>query len=53
MPYYRDRYHLEADAFPETMARFNSLISLPLWPGMNEEQIARVIDAVKTGIAEL
>jgi dTDP-4-amino-4,6-dideoxygalactose transaminase len=46
MPYYRSRYKLEAEDFPESMAAFRRLLSLPLWPGMEEAQVDRVITAV-------
>jgi dTDP-4-amino-4,6-dideoxygalactose transaminase len=47
MPYYRSRYKLEAEDFPASMAAFRRLISLPLWPGMTEAQVDRVIAAVE------
>jgi dTDP-4-amino-4,6-dideoxygalactose transaminase len=55
MPYYRDRYNLGAEDFPETYKRYRETVSLPLWPGMTAEQTERVIAAVlenagKTGI---
>ncbi|MDR2768493.1 MAG: DegT/DnrJ/EryC1/StrS aminotransferase family protein [Treponema sp.] len=53
MPYYKERYHLEAASLPLTMECFNSLVSLPIWPGMSEEQTGRVIEAVKTGMGNL
>jgi len=48
MPYYRERYSLQAMDFPETLDSFKRSISLPLWPGMTESQINRVITVVKT-----
>ncbi|MDR3130730.1 MAG: DegT/DnrJ/EryC1/StrS family aminotransferase [Treponema sp.] len=47
MPYYKKRYTLEAEDFPESMRNFEQLVSLPIWPGMTEAQIWRVIEAVK------
>jgi dTDP-4-amino-4,6-dideoxygalactose transaminase len=46
MPYYKNRYQLADDDFPETMKSCSQEISLPLWPGMSAEQINRVIEAV-------
>ncbi|MDR0539703.1 MAG: DegT/DnrJ/EryC1/StrS family aminotransferase [Spirochaetaceae bacterium] len=46
MPYYRRRYNLSADFFPAAMDAFSREISLPLWPGMTDEDAARVIAAV-------
>ena len=47
MPYYKNRYSLEDDDFPETLSFFERIISLPLWPGMTDIQIKRVIGVVK------
>jgi dTDP-4-amino-4,6-dideoxygalactose transaminase len=48
MPYYKKRYALEAEDFPESVKSFKGVISLPIWPGMEEIQVERVIAAVKT-----
>jgi dTDP-4-amino-4,6-dideoxygalactose transaminase len=47
MPYYRKRQDLVPGDFPETLKRFQRVISLPIWPGMETAQIERVIAAVK------
>jgi dTDP-4-amino-4,6-dideoxygalactose transaminase len=46
MPYYKKRYALEAEDFPESLRSFEQVISLPLWPGMTSSQVNRVIKAV-------
>jgi dTDP-4-amino-4,6-dideoxygalactose transaminase len=46
MPYYRKRYGLEYGDFPRAEDTYSRVISLPLWPGMTDGQIERVIDAV-------
>jgi dTDP-4-amino-4,6-dideoxygalactose transaminase len=48
MPYYKNRYSLEDNDFPETLKTFNRTISLPIWPGMTESQIDRVHATVKS-----
>jgi dTDP-4-amino-4,6-dideoxygalactose transaminase len=48
MPYYKNRYSLEDGDFPETVKTYERTISLPIWPGMTEAQINRVIAVVKT-----
>ncbi|MDR3115390.1 MAG: DegT/DnrJ/EryC1/StrS family aminotransferase [Treponema sp.] len=48
MPYYRDRYGLKEGDLPESMRSFQRVISLPLWPGMQDAQVERVIQVVKT-----
>lgn len=46
MPFYKNRYRLSDDDFPETLNSCQQEISLPIWPGMSEEQINRVIETV-------
>ena len=46
MPYYRDRYSLKPEDFPHSYQRYKETVSLPIWPGMTETQIDRVIGAV-------
>ncbi|MDR1059444.1 MAG: DegT/DnrJ/EryC1/StrS aminotransferase family protein, partial [Treponema sp.] len=48
MPYYRNRYGLREEDFPETMKSFRSVVSLPIWPGMESAQTERVITVVKS-----
>ena len=52
MPYYKNRYSLEDEDFPETFKTYNRTISLPIWPGMTESQIERVIAMVKSVASE-
>jgi dTDP-4-amino-4,6-dideoxygalactose transaminase len=47
MTFYRKRYGLTDDAFPHTMDSFSRELSLPIWPGMTDSEIERVIEAVK------
>jgi len=47
MPFYRERYGLSAGDLPCTMESFLAEVSLPIWPGMGEERVARVIAAVR------
>jgi dTDP-4-amino-4,6-dideoxygalactose transaminase len=46
MPYYRKRHQLLPEDFPESLRQFERVISLPIWPGMEDAQIERVIAAV-------
>lgn len=50
MPYYRTLYHLEEQDFPHAVDTFSRSISLPIWPGMTEAQVQRVIDGVITAV---
>jgi dTDP-4-amino-4,6-dideoxygalactose transaminase len=47
MPYYKKRYRFEEDDLIETMKSYRGVISLPIWPGMTEGQIDRVIAALR------
>jgi dTDP-4-amino-4,6-dideoxygalactose transaminase len=47
MPYYRDRYGLAEEDYPESLKRFRETLSLPIWPGMSEAQVDRVIATVR------
>jgi dTDP-4-amino-4,6-dideoxygalactose transaminase len=46
MPFYKNRYQLAENDFPETMKSCSQEISLPLWPGMSDAQVDRVIKTV-------
>jgi dTDP-4-amino-4,6-dideoxygalactose transaminase len=46
MPYWAGRYGLEPSDFPRALARFENVISLPIWPGMDDGMVGRVIEAV-------
>lgn len=50
-PFYRERYGYTDDMFPQASRLFNGIISLPLYPGLKEEDVNYVADAVRA-IAE-
>lgn len=45
-PYWKERYNLDQAAFPVASAEFERVVSLPIYPGMTDDQVSRVIDAV-------
>lgn len=45
-PYYRDKYQLLPDRFPVAVDNFSRMLSLPLNPGMSDDDVLDVIDAV-------
>jgi len=47
MPYYRDRYAFSPEDFPNAMDAYSRCLSLPIYPGMDDTQVDRVIRAVK------
>lgn len=46
MPYYRRTYGLSPADFPVAWSGYLRALSLPIFPGMSEEQVQRVIQAV-------
>lgn len=45
-PYYRDRYQLRPEDFPIATREYERLISLPLHPGLSDQDVDDVIEAV-------
>lgn len=51
MPYYQKKYGYKAQDFPETIRAYNAVFSLPVYPGLTDEQLERIISAIKnTGL---
>ena len=48
MPYYKKRYRLKINDFPQTVKSCSQEISLPIWPGMKKNQVNKVIDVVQS-----
>ncbi len=44
--YYREKYGYKAEDFPVALREYRRMISLPLHPGMSEQDVADVIDSV-------
>ena len=51
-PYYRERFHLGRGLCPVTESVYEQILSLPIFHGMSDEDIDRVIIAVKDIIEE-
>jgi dTDP-4-amino-4,6-dideoxygalactose transaminase len=45
-PFYRDTYHLDEKSFPVALHAYQRTISLPIYPGMTDEDVEDVIAAV-------
>lgn len=43
-PYWRDQYSLAAENFPVATAEFSKVVSLPIFSGMTDAQVDRVIE---------
>lgn len=50
-PYYRDKYGFQPGDFPIAFENYQRIVSLPLHPRLTEEDVTRVIDAVKEVVA--
>jgi dTDP-4-amino-4,6-dideoxygalactose transaminase len=50
-PFFRDTYHLAAGDFPQALAAYQRAVSLPIYPGMTDEDVDDVIAAVEQIIA--
>jgi dTDP-4-amino-4,6-dideoxygalactose transaminase len=46
MSYYRERYSLDAGAFPNSESYWQNCISLPIFPGMTSEQTEYVVQSL-------
>ena len=49
-PYWRDRYSLQPHQFPHAQRAYERMVSLPIYPGMDETAVGRVIAAVRTAL---
>ena len=47
-PYWRDSYKLEARAFPVALNAYKQAVSLPIYTKMTNDDVYKVIDAVKS-----
>lgn len=52
-PYWRDTYNLKASDFPVSQQLFEREVSLPLYTRMSEEDLRRVVEAVKAVLASV
>ncbi|RKZ14912.1 UDP-4-amino-4,6-dideoxy-N-acetyl-beta-L-altrosamine transaminase [bacterium] len=50
MPYWRDRYDLQATDFPNAEEIFSGQISLPIYPGLDASATDRVVGAVLSAL---
>ncbi|MDQ2715204.1 MAG: DegT/DnrJ/EryC1/StrS family aminotransferase [Chloroflexota bacterium] len=47
-PYYRKVFHVQPEDFPHALYAYEREVSLPIYPGMTEDDIEDVISVVKT-----
>jgi dTDP-4-amino-4,6-dideoxygalactose transaminase len=47
-PYWRERYALRPDQFPQAQKAYERILSLPLYTRMSDADVQRVVDAVRS-----
>ena len=48
MPYYRKLYGFGPQDFPNAFQAFQTVVSIPIYPALTDDQVERVIDTVKS-----
>jgi dTDP-4-amino-4,6-dideoxygalactose transaminase len=51
-PYWRDRYQLRPEQFPQSQRAYERLVSLPIYSGMTDGDVERVAGIVRTLVLE-
>lgn len=51
-PYWKDRYQLNSKDFPVASYEYERCVSLPIYPGLDEIAITRIIDAVTSILSQ-
>jgi dTDP-4-amino-4,6-dideoxygalactose transaminase len=49
-PYWRDTYHLKPEDYPVSTKAYEAMVSLPIYSKMSDDDIARVIAAVRAAL---
>ena len=49
-PYWRDRYGLRPESFPHSQRAYERLLSLPIYTGMRDADVERVVGVVRTAL---
>jgi dTDP-4-amino-4,6-dideoxygalactose transaminase len=51
-PFWKERYHLKAKAFPNAIAAYRGAISLPMHPGLTQRQCQYVVSTLKDALVK-
>ena len=46
-PYYRNRYHLDPNDFPNSTWLYKRCVSLPIFPDMRDDEVEYVVKSIK------
>ncbi|MEW6186694.1 MAG: DegT/DnrJ/EryC1/StrS family aminotransferase [Thermodesulfobacteriota bacterium] len=47
MTYYRNRYGLVAEDFPQAEKLWKGLVTLPIYPSLSDEELGYIVDSIK------
>ncbi len=50
MTYYRERYGLKPEDFPNAERHWRGCVSLPVYPGLSERELAYIVEQVRRGV---
>ncbi len=48
MPYYRNLYGFKPQDYPNALRAFQNVVSIPIYPGLTDDQVERIINTVKS-----
>jgi len=48
MPYYQRTYNLKPEDFPVALSVYKTVLSLPIYPGLSDEQCQRIVEVIRT-----
>jgi perosamine synthetase len=51
-PFYRDKFGYQSRDFPEASAVYEHIVSLPIYPGMTEAEVEKVIGSVRKIVSQ-
>jgi dTDP-4-amino-4,6-dideoxygalactose transaminase len=51
-PFYRDKFGYQSRDFPEASAAYEHIVSLPIYPGMTEAEVEKVIGSVRKIVSQ-
>jgi dTDP-4-amino-4,6-dideoxygalactose transaminase len=52
-PYYKERYRFRAGDFPVAAGLYEEIVTLPLFPGMTDEQVMHVAQSARSVITAM
>ncbi len=52
MTYYRERYGLKPELFPNAERHWRGVVSLPIYPSLTDEEIEYICDIIRKNIDE-